>query len=171
MPSNLLKVLGSIFALVILITAGVMVMQSAREQFAPSEKNAKALEAKVIEGFELAAQQLNAMTPLMVDEETRMEKATVGPGALMTYHYTFPNFTAKDIDINIMRAGVFPIIRDGVCDSAEMKPSLQYGGKYAYSYSGNDGVHIMKFVITRSDCRFEAEAENQEPDDTTGILP
>lgn len=164
MPSNLLKVLGSIFALVILITAGVIVIQSAREQFTPSEQNSRALETKVIEGFELAAEQLNAMSPVMVDEETRMEKATVGPGALMTYHYTFPNFSSKDIDVNMMSASVFPIIRDGVCASAEMKPSLQYGGKYAYSYSGYDGVHIVKFVIDRNDCSFEAEAEaeNQE---------
>ncbi len=73
------------------------------------------MEARVIEGFELAAEQLNAMTPVMVDEETRMEKATVGPGALMTYHYIFPNFASKDIDVNMMSASVFPIIRDGVC--------------------------------------------------------
>ncbi len=161
MPANLLKALGSILALVIIIAGGVIGIQIVREQFTTANPTSEELEAKVIEGFELAAKQLNAMTPLMVDEETRMENATVGPGAVMTYHYTFPNFTSKDIDIDMMSASIFPIIRNGVCASAEMKPSLKYGGKYAYSYSGNDGVNIMKFVIGKSDCNFEAEAENQ----------
>lgn len=101
---------------------------------------------------------------MMVDEETRMDRASVGPGILMTYHYTFPNFSSKDVDVEMMTASVFPIIRDGVCNSAEMKPSLQYGGKYAYSYSGNNGVPIMTFVIGKNDCDFEAKAtSNKEP--------
>ncbi len=86
MPANLLKALGSILALVIIIAVGVIGIQLVREQFTTANPTPEELEAKVIEGFELAAKQLNAMTPLMVDEETRMENATVGPGAVMTYH-------------------------------------------------------------------------------------
>ena len=162
MPVNLIKALGSVLAIIIICSASVIGIQTVRERSSPIESTAQDLEDKVIEGFELAAQQLNAMTPVMVDQETRIDKATVGPGAQMTYHYTFPKFASKDIDVSMMSATVFPIIRDGVCTSPEMKPSLQYGGKYAYSYSGSDGVHIMKFVIGKSDCSFEAE--NQEPE-------
>jgi hypothetical protein len=39
-----------------------------------------------------------------------------------------------------------------VCANEKMKPSLQYGGIYVYSYAGSDKVEIARFEIDRDDC-------------------
>jgi len=87
-----------------------------------------------------------------------MDGASVGPGAMLTYHYTFPNYSSSDIDSGLIQSNVLPSVKSGVCSSKAMKPSLRYGGKYTYAYSGNDGVLIGKFTIDRNDCGFSAKS-------------
>ena len=49
-------------------------------------------------------------------------------------------------------ANLKPGVQKGVCASKEMKPSLQYGATYVYVYSGNDGVEIGRFEMSKNDC-------------------
>lgn len=161
MIKKLLSILGAVIGIiVVLIFAGVggqVGKEVGRAAFSPSKPTEKEIMTKLAEGFELAAKQINDSAPTMVDEETRMDGASVGPGALLTYHYTFPNYSSRDIESALIQTNVFPSVKRGVCSSKEMKPSLQYGGKYTYSYSGNDGVHIGEFTIDRHDCGFSAK--------------
>lgn len=162
MIKKLLSILGAVIGIiVVLIFAGVggqVGKEVGRAAFSPSKPTEKEIMTKLAEGFELAAKQINDSAPTMVDEETRMDGASVGPGALLTYHYTFPNYSSRDIESALIQTNVFPSVKLGVCSSKEMKPSLQYGGKYTYSYSGNDGVLIGEFTIDRHDCGFSAKS-------------
>lgn len=162
MIKKLLSILGAVIGIiVVLIFAGVggqVGKEVGRAAFSPSKPTEKEIMTKLAEGFELAAKQINDSAPTMVDEETRMDRASVGPGALLTYHYTFPNYSSRDIESALIQTNVFPSVKKGVCSSKEMKPSLQYGGKYTYSYSGNDGVLIGEFTIDRHDCGFSAKS-------------
>lgn|SRR5690554_6034999 len=161
MIKKLLSILGAIIGLiVVLVFAGIggqVGKEVGKAAFSPSKPTEKEIMAKLAEGFEVAAKQINDSAPTMVDEETRMDGASVGPGAMLTYHYTFPNYSASDIDSGLIQSNVLPSVRNSVCSSKEMKPSLQYGGKYTYSYSGKDGVLIGKFTIDRNDCGFSAK--------------
>ena len=112
------------------------------------------VEAKLVEGFTKAANQCNQRLPMMVDQDTRLDKATVGPGPRAVYHYTFPKYTSRDIDANWLQTNLRPEVMRKVCASADMKKSLQYGGIYVYAYSGSDGVEITRFEIDRNDCGF-----------------
>ena len=123
-----------------------------KSAFSPSKPSQQEIEAKLIEGFIIATKQVNSKTPTMIDENTRMDKATVGPGALVTYHYTFPNHSSRDVDSSWIISNLRPTVKNKVCVSKEMKPSLQYGGIYAFSYTGNDGVHIARFQVSGNDC-------------------
>lgn len=162
MIKKLLSILGAVIGIiVVLIFAGIggqVGKEVGRAAFSPSKPTEKEIMTKLAEGFELAAKQINDSAPTMVDEETRMDRASVGPGALLTYHYTFPNYSSRDIESALIQTNVFPSVKRGVCSSKEMKPSLQYGGKYTYSYSGNDGVLIGEFTIDRHDCGFSAKS-------------
>lgn len=162
MIKKLLSILGAVIGIiVVLIFAGVggqVGKEVGRAAFSPSKPTEKEIMTKLAKGFELAAKQINDSAPTMVDEETRMDRASVGPGALLTYHYTFPNYSSRDIESALIQTNVFPSVKRGVCSSKEMKPSLQYGGKYTYSYSGNDGVLIGEFTIDRHDCGFSAKS-------------
>lgn len=110
------------------------------------------VEVLVIEGFAKAAAQINRTLPKMIDEDTRLDKVTVGPGARTVYHYSSPKHTSRDFDGALLRATLRPDTMLKVCAAREMKKSLQYGGVYAYSYSGNDGIKIVEFEIDRNDC-------------------
>ena len=156
----MIKKLVAALTFIVILIAGAIGGQIGKgvgnSLFSPSKPSRQEIHAKLAEGFEVAAKKINDAGATMVDEETRLDKATVGPGALLTYYYTFPNYSSSDIDFNLINTTVLQTVKKGVCASKEMKPSLQYGGKYTYSYTGNDGVHIGGFTIDRADCGFEA---------------
>ncbi|MFB1485874.1 MULTISPECIES: peptidoglycan-binding protein [unclassified Thiocapsa] len=158
MLRKLLSVFGFIVALIVWILIGQLGREIGRDAgeavFTPSKSNQQELEENLIEGFEEAARQVNATLPIMIDDDTRMDKATVGPGALVTYHYTFPKYSSKEIDPNWIRQDLRVTVKNDVCASTEMKPSLQLGGAYAFSYSGRDGVKIATFQVNGNDCGF-----------------
>ena len=120
--------------------------------FSPAKPTPQQVEEKLIEGFNRAAEQSNKAGPRMVDEDTRWDSTFVGPGARVTYFYSFPKYSSKQITASRLNADVEPVVRSAVCINKDMRPSLQYGGTYAFSYSGNDGVEIARFEFNRHDC-------------------
>ena len=154
MLKTLLSVVGVIVALIVWAVSGQIGRDVGKAAFAPSKPTQKEIEAKLIEGFEEAARQVNASAPTMIDDGTRMDKATVGPGALVTNHYTFLKYSSQEIDPIWIHQELLPVVKSNVCASKDMKPSLQYGGVYAFSYSGNDGIKIVSFQVNRNDCGF-----------------
>ncbi|PPI79531.1 hypothetical protein DXI23_04595 [Marinobacter flavimaris] len=110
------------------------------------------IEKGLIDGFKQAADEINQSTPTMVDSETRLDKATVGPGAVLTYHYTFPNYSSDELDSVWIKSELRQSVTSNVCKNEIMKPALEYGGKYVYSYSGSDQIVIESFQITQKDC-------------------
>ena len=154
MLKKVLSVLGFIAVLIAMAIGGQIGKEVGKEAFTQSKPSQKEIEAVLIEGFEKAAKQVNATTPTMVDEDTRMDKATVGPGARVNYHYTFPKYSSMDVDSGWIISNLRPVVKSNVCANKKMKPSLQYGGVYSFSYSGSDGVHIASFQVDRNDCGF-----------------
>ena len=115
----------------------------------------KEVMAMLVDGFEVAAKHMNEnVVPTMVDKETRLDRVSVGPGPVLTYHSTFLNLFSHEIDHFLIQHELFPLVKAKVCLNLKMKPSLQYGGEYAYSYSGKDGVLVSEFSIDRDDCGF-----------------
>ncbi|HEY9032111.1 MAG TPA: hypothetical protein VIM93_12175 [Kangiella sp.] len=126
-------------------------------EFGASASTQDKIEAKLAEGFAKKAKEINATTPIMVDAQTRLDKVTAGPGALATYYYTFPNFSASEIDSNSFRSDLRNSVKSSVCASKEMKSSLVYGGKYKYIYAGKNGLTIVSFTFDRHDCGYAAK--------------
>ena len=151
---KLLSIIGVIVALIVWAISGQIGREVGKAAFSPSELSQQEIEAKLIEGLEEAARQINQSTPTMIDEDTRMDKVTVGPGVRVTYHYTFPRYSSRDVDTDWLRQNLHPVVMKNVCNNKDMKLSIQYGATYAYSYSGNDGLRISSFTIDRNDCGF-----------------
>lgn len=114
-------------------------------------------ERDLIEGFKQAVKEINQSTPTMVDSETRLDRATVGPGAVLTYHYTFPNYTSDELDSTQLETGIRDSVTSNVCKAEPMKLALDYGATYVYSYSGSDRTVIGSFKITQKDCDNEPD--------------
>lgn len=175
MLRKILSILGFLVMLIVMLIAGIIIKaigkNIGKSVFAPAKPITQQLETSMIEGFTTAAQQINQQGSMMVDKDTRMDRASVGPGARLTYHYTFPNYSSRDIDSNLLLANLRPAVKKNVCTNEKMKPSLQYGGIFAYAYSGSDKVEVARFEIDRNDCGFakvqvEQNTQQTEPSST-----
>lgn len=152
MWKKILSALGLIAVLIAMAIGGVIGKQVGKVAISPSKPTAQQVEDKIIEGFIIAANQFGENLPMMLDQDTRLDKVTVGPGPRAVYHHSFPNYTSRDIDENWLKTNLRPEVTRKVCASGDMKESLQYGGIYVYSYFGSDGIEIAKFEIDRNDC-------------------
>ena len=148
------KVLSALGFIGILIAASIGGQIGKGGGKAAMKPNQQEIEAKLVEGFTKAANQYNQRLPMMIDQDTRLDKVTVGPGSRAIYHHTFPKYTSRDIDAKWLQTNLRPEVMRKVCASADMKKSIQYGGIYVYAYSGSDGVEITRFEIDRNDCGF-----------------
>jgi hypothetical protein len=109
-------------------------------------------EQKLIDGLEKAARALNKNTPRMVDEITRMDASTVGPGFRVNINYTFPKHSAGEIDADQLAQNIRPTLKNYACSKKNMKLLLQYGADFVYLYHDKDGMLITSITIDRNDC-------------------
>lgn len=148
----MLKKILATLGFIAIVIGGSIANQFSKEIFSPSTPTPQKMEDVLIKGLTIAAEQINKRGPTMVDKDTRMDRAAVGPGSRLTYFYSLPNYSSQDMDPNWLHANVQPAVKNSVCASNEMKPSLQYGATYIYVYSGNNGTEITRFEISKSDC-------------------
>jgi hypothetical protein len=154
MLRRLLSVFKFIISLIVISIAGAIGRDIGEIAFSSSKPSPQEIEAALMEGDKIAASKINQQTPIMVDKDTRLDRATAGSGMRLVYHYTFPSYTSKDIDANFFRTNFWPKIKSKVCSNEKMKPALQLGNLYVYSYSSSDGVEVGRFEIGRNDCGF-----------------
>ena len=112
----------------------------------------KGAELKLIGELEKAAKVLNKNTPKMVDKDTRMDPATIGPGFRVNINYTLPKHSAGEIDADQIVQHKRPVIKNYVCSKKNMKLLLQYGADFTYLYHDKDGMLITSITIDRNDC-------------------
>lgn len=156
MSRKILLVLGFIAVVIAMAIGGQMGREVGKATFSPSKPSSQDIEAKLIEGFSIAAKELNQKCPMMLDEETRIDKVTVGPGARIVYHHTLPKYNSDEIDADSIRTNLRAEVLQKVCSNEKMRKSIEYGGIYVYSYYGKDAIEIAQFEINRSDCGFAA---------------
>lgn len=114
MLKKLLTALGFIAVLIAASIGGQIGKEVGKTAFS-SKPSQQEVEAKLIEGFTKAANQFNQKLPMMLDQDTRLDKATVGPGARAVYHHTFPKYTSRDIDANWLNTNLRPEVMRKVC--------------------------------------------------------
>ncbi len=155
MWKKLFSVFGFIVILIVGAVGNIIGKKASNAMLEPPPlPNLQEIDAKLIEGFTQASNQFNQQLPMMVDQDTRLDKTTVEPGPRLVYHYTFPKYTLKNVDINALQKDLRMEIEQKVCTNADMKKSIQYGGIFVYAYSNGNGVEKIRFEINRNDCGF-----------------
>jgi len=96
--------------------------------------------------------QLNKHTPLQLDEEVRLDGVS-GKEKVLTYEYTLINYAKGDLDIEILRSNIGPVVTDGACAEASMKPLFDSGVSVHYHYKGKAGESLMKIKVATADCK------------------
>ena len=90
--------------------------------------------------------------PKMVDDGTRLDGATAGPGLILTYLYTLPKVASTDIAPGAFADRVPDPIKKAACSSAEMRPFFDNNVTVHYVYRGSDGGQIGTVTVTREIC-------------------
>ena len=91
--------------------------------------------------------EVNATAPKMVDDATRLDRASAGPGRRLTYDLTLISLKAQDIDRAAWKQNAVPSIRANMTQTKAMHTLLAAGVTVASRYSSSDGVLIDEIVI------------------------
>lgn len=145
-----MKMVGKIVIFCIAVMAGVIgkdigKVTASRVEHAEKEK-------KGISALEKIAETVNAKAPMMIDEETRLDKMTVGPGVRGVFHYTVINYPSADLDPAWFTQELRPSLIKSSCKKDSMIIASRGMGTMAYVYYGNDGRVVSTQNITMDDC-------------------
>jgi len=94
-----------------------------------------------------AVHEINATVPKMVDEATRLDSASAGPGRRLTYNLTLISMKAQDIDRVAWKQNVAPTIRTNMAQTKGMHTLLAAGVTVASRYYSSDGVLIDEIIM------------------------
>jgi hypothetical protein len=94
---------------------------------------------------------INATAPKMVDEATRLDSASAGPGRRLTYNLTLVSQKAQDIDRVAWKQNIVPKVRVNMIQTQGMHTLLAAGVTVVSRYSSSDGILIDEIVIKPED--------------------
>lgn len=142
---KLLGVLGTaVFVVVVLIAGGmgkILGRSVAETAFAPDKS----------ELVDRTVQEINKSLPMMVDKETRFDRAAHGQGDTIEYHYTILTLPTKAVEPQAFQN--FEVdLRKRVCGSSDMRKVFSADIGAQYIYKANDQAEIGRIIFTPSDC-------------------
>ena len=96
----------------------------------------------------------NKTLPMMVNEDTRWDSASMIPGQEMVYNYTLVNYSATDIDAQIFSHVVSQAAINEACKHPSLQILYQNGIALKYNYYSNDESLISHVKISPADCGY-----------------
>ena len=102
-----------------------------------------------------AANRVNASSPRMIDEMTRLDGAFAGPGPLFTYNYTITSIRARSLSpttLQTLRWRLSANVRQAACAGNGLKPMLRAGARVRFYYRDGDGQELALVSISGADC-------------------
>jgi len=100
--------------------------------------------------LEQLAQAVNASAPKIVDEVTRLDLATAGPGKGLTYHMTI-SLSQSEFDRTEWKQKTVPAIRTNTLQQDATRALLKAGITVVIRYSSKDGTYLDEVIFTPSD--------------------
>lgn len=98
-----------------------------------------------------SARMLNRHLPVMVDQDTRLDKAS-SEGNTLIYHYALVNYMSSELDPTSLEQNLTPMLAQQTCSMPNLRPIVDQGGSISYRYSGNDHKQILSIMIDKSAC-------------------
>ncbi len=102
-----------------------------------------------------AAHGVNASTPRMIDDITRLDGAHAGPGTRFTYEYTLTNISGRllsPVSLDTLRRLLSADVRRTVCRGAALQPLLRIGAVIRFDYRDRDGRELLLASVSSADC-------------------
>lgn len=133
---NLIIGLVVAFTVVGLMGASILTMQNVFKPF---------VTGKVLE---TAVNEVNKNCPVMVDEYTRLDSASLVSDHEMQYNYTLINTELEEVNQDTVKKYVMPEIINNVKTSPDLKAFRDLKTTLIYSYRDKNGLAILKIPVT-----------------------
>lgn len=96
---------------------------------------------------------LNRLSPFMLDNETRVDSVSVGPGKILTYHYTLVNRAVSELDVDQVKQNLRPSIVKTLKADSFTKVLRDHDVTFVYSYSDKNHKPVLDVTVTAADYR------------------
>ena len=98
--------------------------------------------------LQLIANEMNKSCPMMVDEETRLDKVTLPSKTVFQYNYTLINYEKTEIDTVKIKSN----LEQNIIRLTKTNPQMQYQREnnvtMNYIYNDKNGDYLMSIIIT-----------------------
>lgn len=100
------------------------------------------------EELKRAAKEITKSCPVMVDEQTRLDRVD-GPGDnRIMYFYTLVKLNRSEVDAEAMKASLTPVLVEDVVTNAQMAINREHHTTMVYSYSDRNGEFLFSIEVT-----------------------
>ena len=103
---------------------------------------------KIDKALTEVAEELNRVSPFMVDDETRLDSSSVLPGKVFQYAYSLVNYERDSIDIEVFLSHMEPVILHNVKTNPELKSFREQNVTIIYLYKDKNGEQIGKITVS-----------------------
>jgi hypothetical protein len=95
-----------------------------------------------------ASAEISRRCPFMLDEETRVDSVSAGPGKILTFHYALIKRSAGQLNIGKLKEALQEACVENVRSASAMKPLRDLGVTFVYRYLDKDRKHIVDVTVT-----------------------
>lgn len=97
------------------------------------------------------AGEMNAQTPIQLDEETRM-MSVIALQKTITFNMRLSRYKASEVDPNQIAQVARENLNHIVCSSKATRDLIDLGVEYVYLYNGSDGKLVTRVAIKSYRC-------------------
>lgn len=97
------------------------------------------------------AGEMNAQTPIQLDEDTRM-MSVIALQKTITFNMRLPRYKASEVDPNRIAQVARENLNHIVCKSKATRDLIDLGVEYVYLYNGSDGKLVTRVAIKSYRC-------------------
>jgi hypothetical protein len=97
------------------------------------------------------ANEMNKSCPMMVDKETRLDNAVVGPDDIFQYNYTLINIEKGQIDTDAVKNYIQPVVANNLKTNPDMKFQRDNKVSLKYYYKDKNGTYLFSLVVKPQD--------------------
>lgn len=104
--------------------------------------------SRTVVDLDRVVHEVNAVVPKRIDEATRLDRASAGPGRRLTYDLTLVSMKAQDVDRVAWKQKAVPSIRANMTQTKAVHTLLSAGVTVSSRYFSSDGVLIDEIVTS-----------------------
>ena len=101
--------------------------------------------------FEKTLNTINRMCPVMLDSETRLDNVTATGDKTVQFNQTLVNVTAEQIDVNMIRDQMEPVIVNQVKTNPQMEEFRAKRATLKFSFNDNAGKFLFSIKVAPED--------------------